>query len=81
MIDMNYFKRLGQHGGRLVWRILIIFVPFVAYSIFNMLRSIIFTPMEDDYETEKPKFGYLDKYGTPEYSNTTDAQWEAYYNK
>ncbi|GKS95588.1 hypothetical protein [Acidovorax sp. SUPP2825] len=33
---------------------------------------------EKEAETSVPE-GYLDRYGTPTYTNVTDAQWEHYY--
>ncbi len=79
MIDMNYFKRLGLHGGRLVWRLAMIILPFLGYSIWQMAISLFSNKSAD--HSDEPDFGYLDDYGTPEYSNTTDAQWPAYYKK
>ncbi len=78
MSNMNYLKRLSFHGGKLVWRVAAIMLPVIGYSFWKMLIS---SNIEDEIESDEPEFGYLDNFGTPEYSNVTDAQWEAYYEK
>lgn len=78
MFNLNYLKRLSLHGSRFVWRVLMIFLPVVGYSLIEAVKKSTAGTDAPPYD-EEPPFGYLDHYGTPEYSNTTDAQWAAYY--
>ena len=81
MINVDYLKRLGLHGGRLVWRVFLILLPVLGYSLWKMFTKIVSNLSEGEKEDVDIPFGYLDEYGTPEYTNITDAQWGAYYKK
>lgn len=50
MVDLNYLKRLGLHGGRLGWRVLVLMMPVIAYSFFNLLKSVFASQADSDTE-------------------------------
>lgn len=79
MLNLNYLKRLGLHGSRLLWRVFMILVPVIGYSFWQAFKAMLVEEKAAPNENQEPPFGYLDTYGTPEYSNVTDAQWSAYY--
>lgn len=74
---LSYFKRLGLHGSRLLWRVLMVLVTVVGYSLVKAAKSI-FSREEDEEENPHAPFGvYAD--GTPWDSNVTHTDWEACY--
>ena len=80
MIDMNYFKRLGLHGGRLVWRVFAIVGGVVSASLVNGLREAFTHLGEETSTVPESKFGeYRD--GSPWPENITHSDWEALYGK
>ena len=39
MNHLDYLKRLGLQGGRLLWRVLMILGPVVGYSLWQMIKA------------------------------------------
>ena len=79
MLTFAYLKRLGLHGSRLLWRVFMIPAPVIGYSFWRAFKEMLVAEQDVPKDDDEPPFGYLDSYGTPEYSNVTDAQWGAYY--
>lgn len=76
MLNLNYLKRLTLHGSRLVWRVLMIFLPVVGYSFWQAIKGV--AGASDSIPEEKIEHGlYSD--GSPWLENTSHPQWEAYY--
>jgi len=48
MIDMNYLKRLGLHGGRLMWRVAQILSVAVFSGLLKYIRDS--RQSETDYD-------------------------------
>ncbi len=78
MLNLNYLKRLGLHGGRLVWRVMAILVPVVGGALWNALRET-FARQAEQREPESEYGVFAD--GTPWVENVEHEQWEAYYGK
>ena len=77
MNHLDYLKRLGLQGGRLVWRVLMILGPVVGYSFWQAIKSAA-TDSGNKPDDEEPKHGYYSD-GTPWVENTSHEQWEFYY--
>ena len=77
MNHVDYLKRLGLQGGRLVWRVLMILGPVVGYSLWQLIKSAAAESGNQSDEKE-PKHGYYSD-GTPWVENVAHPQWEAYY--
>lgn len=77
MNHVDYLKRLGLQGGRLVWRALMILGPVVRYSLWQLIKSAAAESGNQSDEKE-PKHGYYSD-GTPWVENVAHPQWEAYY--
>lgn len=76
--NMQFLKRLGWNGGKLVWRVFMILLPVVLYSLWQALKNVFLHL--DTHEQEKEEYGhYLN--GAPWDSNVSDGQWEAYYGE
>ena len=39
MFNLNYLKRLTLHGSRLVWRVGLIIVPVIGYSLWEAIKG------------------------------------------
>mgnify|MGYP000013854070 CR=1 FL=1 len=73
--NMAYLKRLGLHGGRLAWRVLMILASVAAYSLWEMIKHPPVALNQDSEETnhwwEEGRHGYYSD-GTPWPENNTD---------
>lgn len=79
MVDLNYLKRLGLHGGRLGWRVLMILLPVIWYSLWQSIKQT-FAATQNSHEEIPEEYGeYPD--GSPYLENSSHSQWEAYYGK
>jgi hypothetical protein len=52
--NMAYLKRLGLHGGRLAWRVLMILASVTAYSLWEMIKH---PPVALNQDDEHPVIG------------------------
>lgn len=76
MLNLNYLKRLGLRGGRLVWRVLMILVPVIGYSFWQAMKEMMLSQKElRDEHQERGEF----EDGTPYLENTTHPMWEYYW--
>lgn len=79
MLNLDYLKRLGRNGTRLGWRVLMILLPVVGYSLWQAVKQMLGTTQIAARE-EKEEYGeYPD--GSPYVENSSHSQWEAYYGK
>ena len=77
MLNLNYLKRLGLHGSRLLWRVFMILVPVIGYSFWQALKEMLASSSDDQHQAGEEWGEYAD--GSPWYSNISHPQWSAYY--
>ncbi len=58
MLNLNYLKRLGLHGGRLVWRALVFLVPALFFWIISLMRRAIAEYSEQDKSIHPSIYSY-----------------------
>lgn len=76
--NMQFLKRLGWNGGKLVWRVFMILLPVVLYSLWQALKNVFLHL--DTHEQEQEDYGvYAD--GTPWVENIEHESWEAIYGE
>lgn len=73
MKTLKYLKRLGLHGGMLVWRVLLILGAFVL----ELLSLLELEKRAHDGDDDPPHGVHSD--GTPWPENTAHEQWDVYY--
>ena len=77
MLNLNYLKRLGLHGSRLLWRIFMILVPVIGYSFWQAFKEMLAGTGNVRNESSEEHGVFAD--GTPWLENSSHSQWEAYY--
>lgn len=66
--NMQFLKRLGWNGGKLLWRVFMILLPVVLYSLWQALANLF---RQLDFDQEEGV--YHD--GTPMPHNTSHPDW------
>ncbi len=77
MIDMNYFKRLGLHGGRLVWRVVLI----LAFACFGAVATIARMALGNSSPHEEDESPFEEYFNLPDIGDVGHADWQGLYGK
>ena len=79
MLNLNYLKRLGLHGSRLLWRVFMITVPVIGYSFWQAVKEMLASSSEMKEEARE-EFGVFSD-GSPWVENVEHEAWESLYGK
>ncbi|HRL52859.1 MAG: hypothetical protein KA222_00085 [Pseudoxanthomonas sp.] len=79
MLNLDYLKRLGRNGGKLGWRVLMLLLPVVGYSLWQAVKQMFGTTQIAAKE-EQEEYG-VHSDGTPWVENIEHEAWEALYGK
>ncbi len=77
MLNLNYLKRLGLHGSRLLWRVFMILVPVIGYSFWQALKEMLASSDEVREEHDEEYGVFAD--GSPWYENRAHEDWQNLY--
>lgn len=69
---LSYFKRLGLHGSRLLWRVLMVLVPLIGYSVIKAVKFFFSHDENEDVNFDR---------AIPDVADVGHPLWDEYWNK